>query len=208
MIRRPLRPLARILRARAEGKDPNLVEAEERAARLAARHRAERVKAETRLLLLGVVFILGFSTVAGRMALLSAAVPVEPRGGIPGDPIHTQRADIVDRNGAVLATNIVTASLYAQPAQMIDPRAAADGLAGIFPDLDAGELYAPADRRAEVPLDRAHHLARAAPAGARPRRAGACSSARARRGSIRTARWRRMCSAARASGARGCTRPR
>ena len=78
MIRRPLRPLARILKARAEGKDPNLVEAEERAARLQARHRAERAKAETRLLLLGVVFILGFSAVAGRMALLSAAVPVEP----------------------------------------------------------------------------------------------------------------------------------
>jgi cell division protein FtsI (penicillin-binding protein 3) len=140
MIRRPLRPLARILSARAEGKDPNLIEAEERAARLEARHRAERVKAETRLLLLGVAFILGFSTVAGRMALLSAAVPVEPRGGIPADPIHAQRADIVDRTGAVLATNIVTASLYAQPEQMIDPAAAAEGLAGIFPDLDAGEL--------------------------------------------------------------------
>ncbi len=142
MIRRPLRPLARVLRARAEGEDPNLVEAEERAARLAARHRAERAKAEARLLLLGVVFILGFSTVAGRMALLSAAVPVEPRGGIPSDPIHTQRADIVDRNGAILATNIVTASLYAQPGQMVDPRAAADGLAEIFPDLAADETYA------------------------------------------------------------------
>ncbi len=142
MIRRPLRPLARILRARAEGKDPDLVEAEERAARLEARHQAERVKAETRLLLLGVVFILGFSTVAGRMALVSASVPVEPRAGMPGAPIHTQRADIVDRNGTVLATNIVTASLYAQPAEMIDKKAAATALAKIFPDLDAKKLYA------------------------------------------------------------------
>ena len=65
-----------------------------------ALHRAERAKAETRLLLLGVVFILGFSTVAGRMALVSAAVPVEPRGGVRGEPIHAQRADIVDRTGA------------------------------------------------------------------------------------------------------------
>ena len=142
MIRRPLRPLARILRARAEGKDPDLVEAEERAARLAARHRTERAKAETRLLLLGVVFILGFSTVAGRMALVSAGVPVEPQGGLPGDPIHTRRADIVDRNGVVLATNIVTASLYAQPVEMIDPQTASVELAKIFPDLDAQELYA------------------------------------------------------------------
>ncbi|MFO1210872.1 MAG: penicillin-binding protein 2 [Amaricoccus sp.] len=142
MIRRPLRPLARILRARAEGRDPNLVEAEERAARLEAMHRAERAKAETRLLLLGVVFILGFSTVAGRMALVSAGVPVEPRSGMPAEPIHAQRADIVDDDGRILATNIVTASLYAQPAEMVDPRAAADGLAKIFPDLDAARLYA------------------------------------------------------------------
>ena len=141
MIRRPLRPLARILKARAEGKDPNLIEAEERAARLAALHRAERAKAETRLLLLGILFILGFSTVAGRMALLSAAVPVEPRSGIPADPIQAQRADIVDRSGVVLATNIVTASLYAQPQEMIDPHAAADALGRIFPDLDRQELY-------------------------------------------------------------------
>ncbi len=140
MIRRPLRPLARILRARADGKDPDLVEAEERAARLEARHRDERAKAETRLLLLGVVFILGFSTVAGRMALVSASVPVEPRAGVPAEPIQAQRADIVDRNGALMATNIVTASLYAQPQEMIDPQAAAAGLAGIFPDLDARTL--------------------------------------------------------------------
>jgi cell division protein FtsI (penicillin-binding protein 3) len=141
MIRRPLRPLARILTARAEGKDPNLVEAEERAARLVERHRAERAKAETRLLLLGIVFVLGFVTVAGRMALVSASVPTEPRAGL-AEPIEARRAEIVDREGAVLATNIVTASLYAQPQQMIDPRAAAAGLARIFPDLDAGELHA------------------------------------------------------------------
>ncbi len=142
MIRRPLRPLARILSARAQGKNPDLIEAEERAARLAARHRAERQKAETRLLLLGLVFVLGFTTVAGRMALLSAAVPVEPRAALSDDPIRAQRAEIVDRNGELLATNIVTASLYAQPSQMIDSRRAADELAKIFPDLDAATLEA------------------------------------------------------------------
>lgn len=141
MIRRPLRPLARILSARAEGRDPNQIEAEERAARMRTLERAERQKAEARLLLLGVVFILGFTTVAGRMALTAAAVPVEPREGVAGEPIHAQRSDIVDRNGAILATNLVTASLYAQPHDMIDPRAAADALAEIFPDLDAAALY-------------------------------------------------------------------
>lgn len=142
MIRRPLRPLARILSARAEGKDPDMIEAEERAARLAQRHRAERQKAESRLILLGAVFILGFTTVAGRMALLSAAVPSEPRDEVAAEPIQAQRADITDHTGAILATNLVTASLYAQPAEMIDPAAAATALAKIFPDLDAKALLA------------------------------------------------------------------
>lgn len=141
MIRRPLRPLARILRARAEGSDPNLIEAEERAARLAERHRAERAKAETRLVLLGLVFVLGFGAVAGRMTLLSAAVPVEPQASATVTPIRAQRAEIVDRAGRVLATNIVTSALYAQPQEMVDPRGAATALAGIFPDLDAEALY-------------------------------------------------------------------
>jgi cell division protein FtsI (penicillin-binding protein 3) len=141
MTRRPLRPLARILKARDEGADPDLVEAEERAARLAARHRAERAKAETRLLLLGLAFVLGFSTVAGRMALLSAAVPVEPQAGLPAEPIRAERAEIVDRAGRVLATNIVTHSLYAQPEEMIEPRRAAEALARIFPDLEAETLH-------------------------------------------------------------------
>lgn len=140
MIRRPLRPLARILQARSQGADPDLIEAEERAARLAATHRAERKKAETRLILLGLVFVLGFSTVAGRMAMVSATVPVEPRADLSTDPIRAQRADIVDRNGAVLATNIVTASLYAQPHQMVDPLRAAEALGRIFPDLDVADL--------------------------------------------------------------------
>ncbi len=140
MIRRPLRPLARILSARAEGKDPNVIEAEERATRMRERHRAERAKAETRLLLLGVAFILGFTTVAGRMALMAGAMPVEPRAGDNAAPIQAQRADIVDRNGAVLATNMVTASLYAQPMDMIDPDRAAVELARIFPGLDPEAL--------------------------------------------------------------------
>jgi cell division protein FtsI (penicillin-binding protein 3) len=141
VIRRPLRPLARILSARAEASDPNLVEAEERAVRLAAMQRTERARAETRLLLLGLGFVLAFSLVAGRMALLAASLPVEPRAHAAA-PIHAQRAEIVDRHGAVLATNIVTASLYAQPQDMVDPAGTAAALARIFPDVRADELLA------------------------------------------------------------------
>jgi cell division protein FtsI (penicillin-binding protein 3) len=142
MIRRPLRPLARVLSARAAGANPDLIEAQERRARYLARQGQERRKAEARLVLLGAVFILGFSAVAGRMALVAAELPVEPAASLAQEPIAAQRADIVDRTGKVLATNIATAALYAQPEQMVDPAAAAQGLARIFDDLDAERLLA------------------------------------------------------------------
>ncbi|WP_112321530.1 peptidoglycan D,D-transpeptidase FtsI family protein [Oceanibium sediminis] len=140
MIRRPLRPLARVMDARAQGENPDTIEAEERAARLRQRHRAERQKAEHRLWLLAATFVLAFGTVAVRMSVLAASDPIEPRSAGVHTQIVAQRADIVDRNGAILATNLQTASLYAQPHMMVDRAAAAAGLARIFPDLDETEL--------------------------------------------------------------------
>ncbi|MXU65419.1 peptidoglycan D,D-transpeptidase FtsI family protein [Oceanomicrobium pacificus] len=141
MIRRPLRPLARVIDARKKGQDPRLVEAEERAARLRAIRAAERQRAETRLLLLAALFLLGFGTIGVKMGALSSTVAEEPKAGAPGSIIAAQRATITDRKGRVMATNLETASLYAQPQHMADKRAAADGLAEIFPDLDAEQLY-------------------------------------------------------------------
>ncbi|QHQ34042.1 peptidoglycan D,D-transpeptidase FtsI family protein [Algicella marina] len=147
MIRRPLRPLARILSARANGEDPDRIEAEARAARMRARLRAERVQAERRLWLLAVVFLMAFGTVAGRMAVLAASNPQEPENGYSAVHIANQRADIVDAKGRILATNLRTHSLYAQPHLMVDKVAAADGLAKIFPDLDADRLLRDFERR-------------------------------------------------------------
>ncbi len=138
--RRPLRPLARVFKARAQGENPDGVEAEERAARMRLRHRAERRRAEHRLWLLAATFILAFGTVAARMSVLASSEPVEPKATASAARIVAQRADIVDRNGAILATNMQTASLYAQPYLMVDKVAAAAGLARIFDDLDETEL--------------------------------------------------------------------
>lgn len=140
MIRTPLRPLARILNARSRGENPDLIEAEERAKRNHAQQLKLRQRAESRLLLLGTAFFMAFAGVGGRMAYLASTDPMEPQSASYGSDIVNQRADIVDRNGAILATNLATTALYAQPPLMIDPHAAAAGLVNIFPDLNEKRL--------------------------------------------------------------------
>ncbi len=142
MIRTPLRPLARVLDAREKGENPDVIEAQERDKRNQAIQSKIRHRAEFRLAVLGVAFFLAFGTIGARMAILASSEPQEPRSTASGSRILNQRADIVDRNGVVLATNLATTALYAQPPQMVDPETAANSLADIFPDLDRKRLVA------------------------------------------------------------------
>ncbi len=139
-MRTPLRPLARILKARARGEDPAVIEAENKRRRHEEMADKARQRAEGRLLVLGLAFFCAFIVIGGRMGTLASSVPEEPRATSVGNPIIGQRADIVDRNGRILATNLETHSLYAHPRDMIDPVNTATGLADIFPELDKEEL--------------------------------------------------------------------
>ena len=140
MIRTPLRPLARILSARAKGIDPDTIESENLRVRHDEMRDRARDRAEVRLLLLGAVFFMAFSTIGARMGLLAATDPVEPRVMAPGAEILAQRADITDRNGRILATNMLTHALYAHPKDMVDPKGVATRLAAIFPEMQASDL--------------------------------------------------------------------
>lgn len=140
MIRTPLRPLARILRARERGENPDAIEAENRARRAEGLHERARHRAEGRLALIALAFVLAFGAVGLRMGAMAASQPAEPRAQLSGTQIMSQRADITDRHGRVLATNLLTHSLYAHPRQMVDPEGAARKLAAIFPDLDLARL--------------------------------------------------------------------
>ncbi len=140
MIRTPLRPLASVISARDAGEDPDLIEAENLRLRHKDMRDRERQRAESRLLVLSLAFLVAFMVVGMRMGLLAGTEPKEPHADGSSAVIIAQRADIVDRNGSVLATNLVTNSLYAQPPMMIDKALAARQLADIFPDLDGEAL--------------------------------------------------------------------
>lgn len=140
MIRIPLRPLARILEARENGVNPDAIERENKRIRHEDMQARARSRAEGRLLVLGMFFFCAFAVVGGRMGMLATSDPVEPRSAALGAKISAQRADIVDRNGNLLATNFETHALYAQPHQLIDPEGSAKALVGIFPDLDPARL--------------------------------------------------------------------
>ena len=140
MIRTPLRPLARILPARDKGENPDAIERENIRQRHAEMADRARERAEGRLLVLGLFFFCAFGVIGLRMGVLATSEAVEPLASAQGTAIAAQRGDIVDRHGRILATNLETHSLYAQPPYMIDPIVAADGLARIFPDLDRERL--------------------------------------------------------------------
>ncbi len=140
MIRRPLRPLARILDARSKGQNPDIIEKENVAIRNDAMRDKSRARAERRLMILAFGFFIAFSVIGARMGTLAASTPTEPRAAAGGSEITAQRSDILDRNGRILATNMLTHSLYAQPRDMVDPVHAATELAAIFPELDAKAL--------------------------------------------------------------------
>jgi cell division protein FtsI (penicillin-binding protein 3) len=62
------------------------------------------------------------------------------RRGASQDAIATARPDIVDRNGEILATDVKTPSLFAEPRNILDPDEATELITSVLPDLDARAL--------------------------------------------------------------------
>ncbi len=138
--RAPLRPLARVLRARERGENPDRIERENLRRRREVMRDRFRLRSEGRLLVLAGLFLCAFIVVGFRMGELAASQPQEPARRGPGVEIAQARADILDRRGRILATNMLTRALYAQPPLMVDKLQAARELARIFPDLEEDKL--------------------------------------------------------------------
>lgn len=96
--------------------------------------------AKTRLFIMSCAFFLLFVVIAGR--LLEVCL-FRGSGQENYSYIHTGprfRADIVDRNGELLATSLATSSLYANARVILDPAEAAQKLLTVLPELKYDEV--------------------------------------------------------------------
>ncbi len=98
-----------------------------------------------RLLVAGAVFTVGFIVIGARLAALTlierAAEPSLARSGA-GAAFSAGRANLVDRNGMLIATSLATASLSADPTVVPDPERAAERLVGVLPELSTAVVVA------------------------------------------------------------------
>jgi cell division protein FtsI (penicillin-binding protein 3) len=97
-----------------------------------------------RLRLLALCFVLAFGSIGLRLVDMVTAEPrvaaTSPRGADQG--IELRRAAIKDRNGELLAANIVTLSVVGDPLLMNDPEEAAIALARALDGVAAADLNA------------------------------------------------------------------
>ena len=141
MNRVAIRPLSRILPARLRGDDPDKIEKENLKIRHEQLRDGERVRSNIRLLLIIVMFACIYTAIGARLAMLASSQPAEPVAQSNNSLIFAQRADIVDRRGRILATNLETYALYVETRHLVDPRNTANKLADLFDDLNANDLY-------------------------------------------------------------------
>ena len=99
--------------------------------------------ARHRLVATGGIFVMVFVAVALRMGYVSllrdGAEPTQ-RVAVRGGTIHSDRADIVDRNGVVLATSVPVMSAFVNPRLLIDTSEAAKKIISALPEFKYEEM--------------------------------------------------------------------
>jgi cell division protein FtsI (penicillin-binding protein 3) len=98
-------------------------------------------QAKNRVGLLIVGFAVFYCVIGGRLVQYGMAHPEVTSSILPADRLLASRPDIVDRNGAVLATDIRTVSLFAEPHKIVDTDEVIEKLATVLPDLDVKSTY-------------------------------------------------------------------
>ena len=107
--------------------------------------RAERAylaRGRYRFRLACLAFALAFALIGGRLVTLGFAGTGQGGGGLYDISSTVHRPDILDRHGRLLATDIKGATLYADPAKVIDIDELAEQVTSVLNDVDAKALRA------------------------------------------------------------------
>lgn len=98
-------------------------------------------QARSRVAVIMACFGLAYCVVGGRLVQYGMTMSESVSSIGPADNLLASRPDIIDRNGEILATDIRTVSLYAEPHKIVDADEALEMLQTVLPDLDPKGTY-------------------------------------------------------------------
>jgi cell division protein FtsI (penicillin-binding protein 3) len=98
-------------------------------------------QAKSRVIVLAGCFIVAYCAMFARLSYYGFS-PSEATASIPANTAIASRPDVTDRNGELLATDIRTVSMFAEPFRIVDVDETVEKIAGLFPDLNRKSLYA------------------------------------------------------------------
>ena len=97
-------------------------------------------KSRPRLVIVMIGFLGIFSAISYKLVHYANQPEDVAQHRFPVTEIAKARPDIIDRNGVVLATDVKTVSLFAEPKRIIDKDEAVELITAVLPDVDAREL--------------------------------------------------------------------
>jgi len=106
--------------------------------------RAERSAlddARFKLMILGIIFFIAYILIALRLTELSFHWGTEKNFKyVPIPLFSTKRADILDTHGNIIATNLITSSLFSSPRDILDINDTAKKLSSVLTNLSSQEI--------------------------------------------------------------------
>ncbi|OBZ93016.1 cell division protein [Pararhizobium polonicum] len=98
-------------------------------------------QAKSRVAIVIASFTAVYCIIGGRLVQYGMAQPETVSSIGRADNLMASRPDILDRNGEILATDIRTVSLYAEPHKIVDADEAVEQLSTVLPNINVTEIY-------------------------------------------------------------------
>ena len=94
-----------------------------------------------RIAQLALILGLAYAGIAGKLIKLGlSSEPPQTLKAAADDAVSGARPDLLDRNGEILATDVKTMSVFAEPRRIIDKDEAVELITAVLPEVDAKDL--------------------------------------------------------------------